>query len=170
MYQNHAKALKGLGIAIIVLAALAIAGCLLGLAFTVFSGGMAATLVPYSYNDASIASEMHEMGLSDDEAVALFAMVFGMIGVALVWAIVCSVFVLVAGIKALGAAADPAKLKSAMTWNIVGAVASFLGCGIITTVLCIIAAVFANKDKAALESGLYYAQPQPQPQYYNYQQ
>lgn len=168
MYQNHAKALKGLGIAIVVLAALSIAGCLLGLAFTVFSGGMAATLVPYSYNDASIASEMHEMGLSDDEAVALFAMLFSMIGAALVWALICSALALVAGIKAMGAANDPAKLKSTMTWNIVGAVASFLGCGIVTTVLCIIVAVFANKDKAALESGLYYAQPQPQ--YYPYQQ
>ena len=168
MYQNHAKALKGLGIAIVVLAALSIAGCLLGLAFTVFSGGMAATLVPYSYNDASIASEMHEMGLSDDEAVALFAMLFSMIGAALVWALICSALALVAGIKAMGAANDPAKLKSAMTWNIVGAVASFLGCGIVTTVLCIIVAVFASKDKAALESGLCYAQPQPQ--YYPYQQ
>ncbi len=129
MYQNHAKAIKGLGIAIIVLAALTIAGCLLGLAFTVFSGSMAATFVPYSYNDASIAADMHEAGLSDDEAIALFTMVFGMIGAGLVWAALCSVFVLVAGIKALGAANDPAKLKGAMAWNIVGAVASFLGHG-----------------------------------------
>lgn len=173
MYQNHAKAIKGLGIAIIVLAALTIAGCLLGLAFTVFSGSMAATFVPYSYNDASIAADMHEAGLSDDEAIALFTMVFGMIGAGLVWAALCSVFVLVAGIKALGAANDPAKLKGAMTWNIVGAVASFLGGGLVTTVLCIIVAVFASKDKAALEAGYFYAQPpaqpQPQPPYYPYQ-
>ena len=80
---------------------------------------------------------------------------------------------LVAGIKALGAANDPAKLKGAMAWNIVGAVASFLGLGLVTTVLCIIVAVFANKDKAALEAGYFYAQPpaqpQPQPPYCPYQ-
>lgn len=163
MYQNHAKAIRYLGIATVILAALSIAGCLIGLALTVFSGSMAAAFAPYAQHDHSIASSLHDAGFTDDEAVALFTVLFGMLGVALVWALICSALALVAGIKAMGAGADPTKLKSATTWSIVGAVASFLGCGIVTTVLCIIVAVFASKDKSALEAGFYYAQPTADP-------
>lgn len=41
MQQNHAKALKGLSIAIIVISALALAGCLIGMVFTAVAGSAA---------------------------------------------------------------------------------------------------------------------------------
>ncbi|MFR0869868.1 MAG: hypothetical protein ACLSGS_13090, partial [Adlercreutzia sp.] len=64
--------------------------------------------------------------------------------------------ILIAGILGVRGAAKPDKLRGIMIWNIVAAVVSLLSCCWVSLVLCIIVAVFANKDRA-----LYAAAPAP---------
>lgn len=147
MNQNHAKAIKGMSIANIVLAALGILGCLClwaligmgGAAMNAYSSG------GYLYTDDGYYYDMDAVNV-----------VFGMGGIVIFLVIVASVLILIAGIIGLRGANDPAKLKSVMVWNIVGAVAGFFS-NWIPMVLCIIVAVFANKDKQLAMMGGYAA-------------
>lgn len=88
---------------------------------------------------------------TDDVSVLL-----GMLGFLVFLVIVCAVLILIAGILGVRGAAKPDKLRGIMIWNIVAAVVSLLSCCWVSLVLCIIVAVFANKDRA-----LYAAAPAP---------
>lgn len=150
MNTTHAKAIKGMSIANIVLAALGIFGCLIACA-GLGAGGAAVTGSGYDY-------------FYTDDGVMIttgdLAGLLGFLGIFVFLGVICFIFVLVAGIMGVRGSDKPEKLKGVMTWNIVGAVASFLTGGLITLVLCIVVAVFANKDKKALAYGTPYgAQP-----------
>lgn len=140
MNTSHAKAIKGMSIANIVLGALGLLGCLFGwMGIGAFTSYVASTGYDYFYTEDGYIIEVSDIN-------ALLAM----LGFLVFWMIVCYVIVLVAGIMGVRGAAKPEKLKGVMIWNIIGAVVSFLGAGIISLVLCIVVAVFANKDKKAL--------------------
>ena len=146
MNTNHAKAIKGMSIANIVLAALGIFGMLIAWA-GLGVGGAAISGSGYDYFDT-------DDGLyftTDDVSVLL-----GMLGFLVFLVIVCAVLILIAGILGVRGAAKPDKLRGIMIWNIVAAVVSLLSCCWVSLVLCIIVAVFANKDRA-----LYAAAPAP---------
>lgn len=147
MNTNHAKAIKGMSIANIVLSALGILGVLvtwMGLG----AGGAAVSGSGYDY---FYTDDGYVIETSDLNAI------LGVLSILVFWVFVCLVLVLVAGIMGVRGANKPEKLKGVMTWNIVGAVAAFLGAGWISLVLCIIVAVFANKDKQALAAAPYAA-------------
>lgn len=150
MNTTHAKAIKGMSIANIVLAALSIFGCLIACA-GLGVGGYAVTGSGYNYV------------YTDDGIVVTtgdVAGILGFLGIFVFLGVICFIFVLVAGIMGVRGSNKPEKLKSVMVWNIVGAVASFFTGGLVTLVLCIVVAVFANKDKQALAYGTPYgAQP-----------
>ncbi len=163
MQQNHAKALKGLSIAIIVISALALAGCLIGMVFTAVAGSAASTYMPEyldSHYDSSYSSS-HELAQHADDALALLTLAsivgIGMMG----WVVLCSVITLVAGIMGVRNCANPAKLGTVFGWGVAGAIIALLSGSFIVMVLCIIMAVFANKDKQLAESGLYGAVAYP---------
>ena len=140
MNTTHAKAIKGMSIANIVLAALGIFGCLIACA-GLGVGGYAVTGSGYDYV------------YTDDGIMVTTGDVAGILAF-------LGIFVLVAGIMGVRGSNRPEKLKGVMVWNIVGAVASFFAGGLVTLVLCIVVAVFANKDKQALAYGTPYgAQP-----------
>lgn len=154
MNTSHAKAIKGMSIANIVLGALGLVGTLI-----VWMGlGAGGSYVANSGYDYFYTDDGYVINTSD------INMVLGLIGFFVFWMLICFVIVLVAGIIGVRGAAKPDKLKGVMVWNIVGAVASFLGAGIVTLVLCIVVAVFANKDRKALTAAPYaapaYAAPQ----------
>lgn len=157
MQQNHAKALKGLSIAVIILSALALLGCIIGIVFTMVAGSIATTYAPQyldSYYDGDYGSS-YELAQDAEDAMAMLALA-GIVGAGLLgWAILCSVVTLIAGIVGLRNAANPAKLGSVFGWSVAGAIVGLIGGGFVTMVLCIIMAVFANKDKQLVESGLY---------------
>ncbi len=150
MNTTHAKAIKGMSIANIVLAALGIFGCLIACA-GLGVGGYAVTGSGYDY----VYTDDGIMVTTGDVAgILAFLGIFVFLGV------ICFIFVLVAGIMGVRGSNKPEKLKGVMVWNIVGAVASFFTGGLVTLVLCIVVAVFANKDKQALAYGTPYgAQP-----------
>lgn len=154
MNTSHAKAIKGMSIANIVLGALGLAGTLI--VWMVLGAG--GSYVANSGYDYFYTDDGYVINTSD------INMILGLIGFFVFWVLICFVIVLVAGIIGVRGAAKPDKLKGVMVWNIVGAVASFLGAGIVSLVLCIVVAVFANKDKKAFEATPYaapvYAAPQ----------
>ncbi len=151
MKNAHAGAIKGLSIATIVLSALGILGAILVM---VFSGVLGAVMLDngvayhFEYNvDGSITGG--GTALDPDEAffVSMLMMLIG--GGLGIWVLVCCIVGLIAGIFGTMHAANPAKLGFVMGWAIAGAILSFLGGNIITVVLLVIVAVFANSDKRA---------------------
>ena len=152
MKNAHAGAIKGMSIAVIVLAALGIIGAIL---IMVFSGLLSAVVLDGGYglmNDLT-----YEYGALDgsyydyfDEDAFFVSMLMMLVGGGLsIWVLVCCVVTLIAGIFGVLHAANPAKLGLVMGWAIAGAILSFLGGSIVTVVLLIIVAVFANADKRA---------------------
>ena len=153
MKNTHAGAIKGMSIAVIVLAALGIIGAIL---IMVFSGLLSAVVLDGGYglmNDLT-----YEYGSLDgsyydylDPEDALFVSILMMLvgGGLSIWVLVCCVVTLIAGIFGVLYAANPAKLGFVMGWAIAGAILSFFGGSIVTVVLLIIVAVFANSDKRA---------------------
>ena len=163
MQTNHAKIIRGLSIATVVLSAIAIAGCVIGL-FALGAGGVAANeygldAVHYSQNhvDGSFATHWDDgyhhgsYALSDDDLMGLlnFGLIVG--AVAVVWELLCAAVSLVAGIMGIRGANVKARLGGVFGWSIAGAVAAFLSGRIVTCVLLVIAAVYASKDKNAPE-------------------
>lgn len=138
MNTNHAKAIKGMSIANIVLAALGIFGMLIAWAgLGVGGAAISGSGYDYFYTDDGLYFT------TDDVSVLL-----GMLGFLVFLVIVCAVLILIAGILGVRGAAKPDKLRGIMIWNIVAAVVSLLSCCWVSLVLCIIVAVFANKDRA----------------------
>lgn len=161
MQTNHANTIKGLSIAVIIIAALGVLGSIIGM---VMMGAMA----PYmEYASTTLEYSDGYYSYSDDAMAAqiLMAVGSGMFG----WVLICCALTLIAGIIALRNRNNPQKLGMVFGWAIVGAVFSFIGAGLITGVLMIIIAVFAYKDKQMVAAGTYnqvampYAAPaQPQ--------
>lgn len=149
MNTSHAKAIKGMSIANIVLASLGIIGILIAWA-GLGAGGAAINNSGYDYfyTDEGYIIEMSDIN-----------MLLGLVGAFVFWGFACLVLVLIAGIMGVRGANKPEKLKGVMVWNIVGAVAAFLGAGIISLVLCIIVAVNANKDKKLYAMAAPYGAP-----------
>ena len=146
MNTNHAKAIKGMSIANIVLAALGMFGMLIAWAgLGVGGAAISGSGYDYFYTDDGLYFT------TDDVSVLL-----GMLGFLVFLVIGCAVLILIAGILGVRGAAKPDKLRGIMIWNIVAAVVSLLSCCWVSLVLCIIVAVFANKDRA-----LYAAAPAP---------
>ena len=134
MNTNHAKAIKGMSIANIVLAALGIFGMLIAWAgLGVGGAAISGSGYDYFYTDDGLYFT------TDDVSVLL-----GMLGFLVFLVIVCAVLILIAGILGVRGAAKPDKLRGIMIWNIVAAVVSLLSCCWVSLVLCIIVAVFAR--------------------------
>lgn len=90
----------------------------------------------------------------DSEDAFLLSMLLMLVGGGVaIWALICCIVALIAGIFGIMHAANPPKLGFVMGWAIAGAVTSFLGAGLITMVLLIIVAVFAYADKRAYRCG-----------------
>lgn len=154
MQVTHERYIKGLSIAVIVLAGIGILGTLIG-ALVIGALGSALGSMPIDYLDSA-----HHHGYThgydyyygmDNAEVLLFLTGIG--GFACAFALICCGVTLVAGIMGLRAAKDPSKLGVAFGWSIAGAVLAFLGCGIPSAVLLIIIAVFAYKDKSYYSLG-----------------
>lgn len=153
MKNAHAGAIKGMSIAVIVLAALGIIGAVL---IMVFSGLLSAVVldggpdIAYHFELAENGAIVGGGSSIDPEDAFIVSMLMMLVGGGLsIWVLVCCVVTLIAGIFGVLHAANPAKLGLVMGWAIAGAILSFLGGSIVTVVLLIIVAVFANSDRRA---------------------
>lgn len=147
MPNSDARLVRGLSIAVIVLSALALAGCLLlfvalGIGGAVLSDPNASFIV--AHNDAAFTQSFAYN--HDTEALAVLAgLGLGIAAFGVGWLTLCHGVVLVAGILGLQASSRPEKLGAAFGWAIAGAVLSLLCANLITMALLIIAAVYLNK-------------------------
>ena len=152
--NQHEKAIRYLGIAVVATSALALLGIIIGFIF--IGVGHAA----WNAYGPDIIQQGYEYGrghhgsgyygdLSVNEAMGLAGLGIGLGYVALGWELITAVVSLVAGILAIRGAADRTKLGGVFGWGIAGAIAAFLGGRLITCVLMIIVAVLAHKDKNA---------------------
>lgn len=152
--NQHEKAIRYLGIAVVATSALALLGIIIGFIF--IGVGHAA----WNAYGPDIIQQGYEYGrghhgsgyygdLSVNEAMGLAGLGIGLGYVALGWELITAVVSLVAGILAIRGAADRTKLGGVFGWGIAGAIAAFLGGRLITCALMVIVAVLAHKDKNA---------------------
>lgn len=169
--NQHEKAIRYLGIAVVVISALAILGTIIGFIFmavgqaawNAYGPDLIQQGLEYDYGRGHHGSGYYG-DLSSSDVMGLMGLTMGIGYVALGWELVTAVVSLIAGILAIRGAADRSKLGGVFGWSIGGAVAAFLGGRLVTCVLLVIAAVFANKDKNAPawpEAGYGYAAPAP---------
>lgn len=168
MQKNHAKAIKGLSIAAIVISAVLIVCYILGMVMVGVTGTYAADyLSSYAYDD--MFDNHYEYHSFDADDAAAFSAIMGVVNVALAFCVIGVVVCLIGGIIALRNYDKPEKLGAVFGWSIAGAILGFVATGVILTVLFVIIAVFANSDKKLYQSGMYYAMNQPYAQAQGYQ-
>lgn len=169
MQTKHAGTIRGLGIAVVVLSAAALALCLLCAVLL----GLTGTFFDSSLLDMATA-EMARSGAFDElygygysyggygmsgaevDSILGFLVVVG--GILLGWESITCVLTLIAGILAMKHAAKVEKLDKLFVWGIVGAVAAFLGGRLITMALLIVVAVFSNFDRNAAQTAQWQTQ------------
>ena len=125
MKNEHAGAIKGLSIAVVVLSAIGIIGAIL---IMVFSGLLSAVLLE---NGPEIAYhlEFNDNGTItgggtafDGEDAFFLSMLMMLVGGGVaIWALICCIVALIAGIFGIMHAANPPKLGFVMGWAIAGA-------------------------------------------------
>lgn len=156
MQPKSARTLRGLSIAIIIISILAIIGSLVmfataGLLTYAATDPDAAASVSMSVEASPEASaQLDELGMTAEDGL----MLIGLLGVAgAILCIVCYLITLIAGIMGTKGAKNLEKVGTAKVWMIIGAIFAAITClsmsptGVVLAVLCIIAAVYANKAK-----------------------
>lgn len=174
MQTNHAKAISGLSIAVVVISAITLVACIVGWFFVTWGGsifnqyGYSEIVESLQSNDLQIHGEARDLSADDIMMFGNFGLAVG--GAALIWEAVMSLISLIAGILGLKNAAKPEKLGKVFGWSIAGAICAFLGGRLATMVLLIIVAVFSYKDKNSATSqpldqpyAQAYSQPMAQP-------
>lgn len=153
MQTSRASYIKGLSIAVIVFAALGIVGAFASFALTGLGTALISDYVPSTIDTAHDYGYNHGLeyryGMDGQEAADLAASLFATVGSAIsIWVLLCHGAMLVAGVIGLRYASKPAKLGVVFGWGVGGAIAAFLSGSLVSMVLLIIVAVFAQKDRA----------------------
>lgn len=150
MQTNHANALRGLSIAVVIIAGLAILACVIGFVFLGVGGSYLANVSPdmweyYMYDGDYYDYDYYDLDGSD--MAAFMALMIGVGGFAIFWELILSVLGLIAGILGLRNYNNPSKLGQVFGWSLAGAIGALLSGNMVTMVLLIIMCVFAYKDK-----------------------
>lgn len=173
MQTPHARTIRGLSIAVVILSILSILGLIFSLAFIGVGGAALGSeevrgAASYSLSmDPDSAYTMEQLGITEDDAFGMLGFLLGLGAVYVFWGIICSIVTLIAGIIGMRNYDKTDKLGKVFGWSIAGAVMAFLYGNIITLVLLIIAAVCASKDRKAStaipygQPASYYSAPQP---------
>ena len=190
--NSDSKTVRGLSIAIVVLAALGILSVIVGFAIIAIFG--------VAVNDPTVIAEIQNElngtayssgnyfdddyiylgGMDSGDILAMLNATVGISAFLLVMGLLCVVVQLIVGVIGIKSCADPSKFSKLFGWTIAGIVVSVLTCSVITLVLFIIVAVYVNKMKklppesfAQQQMGYAGAQPytnqgsyQAQPGYY----
>lgn len=164
MQTSRAKTIRGLSIAVVILSAISIVGSLFCLVFLGVGGvalsdpelqGMVDSAI---YVDPESAAEMERLNLDSSDVMGMMGVLLGLGSAYIIWAIICSIVSLIAGIMGIRNCDKIEKLGGTFGWAIAGAVVSFLYGNIITCVLLVISAVCISRDRKAA-TAIPYGQP-----------
>lgn len=185
MQPTEPKTVRILSIITLILSILALIGSIFGTIALIGSIGMLSDPdVAYMINDAlyedpDFAAALASSGMTIDDFMGIFSAIIGVCAALVVVVAVFCILCIVASVKGIKINDNLDKAGKVMGWSIAAAVLSFLSGRLISMVLYIVAAVFANKIKNySIGSMNYaqqaafgqYAQAATQPQYqYNYQ-
>ena len=174
--NSDIRVVRGLGIATIVLSSIGIAAglavaLLMGVASTSLNDPVVVNALveemqssgsSSAFDDPSAYSSYDFSGMSQDEVMEVAsASIMLLVGLSVGFVVVQAVC-LVAGIMALRASKDPAKLGAVFGWSIAAAVVSLFVGSIISLVLFILLAVFSSRArKAYAVTGGGYQPPMP---------
>lgn len=178
MQKVRAKTIKGLSIANVILSGLCIIIFLIGIivfsALAEYSEPIANSISYSSYgaytSSYDLTAAHHDWGYSygspysydfdldeygfDTDAEVL-ALAFQMLVFLMVAGLILQAVSLAAAIIMLINSDKPQKLGMVFGWGIAGAIIAFLSGGVVQTVLFVLAAVFAYKDRQLYQKGLY---------------
>lgn len=165
MQESDIRVVRGVSTASIVLAVLAILGCVAAMAFSAGLGVVASD----SSNFDGYVEYRDELGatngidaqydMSPEETSALVTTVFGFISAFAGIGIVLCVISLIAGIVGVRNARNPQKAGKIFGWSIAGAICAILMGRVVSCILLIVNAVYANRLKKAAANPAMYAQP-----------
>lgn len=162
MQTKNAGNIKGLGIAVLALSIFVMLCCLLCfvlLGITNAAFGEGTFMDHLAYELSSELNYGYGLGYNGyDMSQGIASFIISILGVLVGWELLTCIVSLVAGIVAMRQAHNIAKYGSIFSWAIAGAIASLLGGRIIATALLVVIAVFANKDKNAVETAQWHAQ------------
>lgn len=164
MQDSNARTVRGIGIAVVILSVLALIMFGLG---AIAVGALGAFVSDPSWYGDGISINGYDHGyydsLSAEEAAGLMSGSMLLVTWLLVWGALCAAVSLVAGILGIRVPAHPDKSGSAFGWSIAGAIVAVLSGRLVTAVLLVIAAVYANKLRHPEPSGYQPQQPYGQP-------
>ena len=165
MYESDVRVVRGVSIASIVLAVLAILGCIAAMALSAGLGVVASDpsnfdgYVEYRDDLGATNGIDAQYDMSAEDASALVTMVFGFISAFSGIGVVLCVISLIAGIVGVRNARNPQKVGKIFGWSIAGAVCAILMGRVISCILLIVNAVYANRLKKAAANPVMNAQP-----------
>ena len=162
------RVVRGVSIANIIIAALAILFWIAITVIMVFAGAVItdpsitsdlSNYLSYEFHHSYYSNDysIEIANLDGDQLLGLVALAIALGAVGSIWFIIGSIIGLIAGILGVRNAAKPEKLGGVFGWSIAAAILSFLGGSFmwVSTALFIIAAVFASRvRKAATQGGV----------------
>ena len=165
MYESDVRVVRGVSIASIVLAVLAILGCIAAMALYAGLGVVASDpsnfdgYVEYRDDLGATNGIDAQYDMSAEDTSALVTMVFGFISAFSGIGVVLCIVSLIAGIMGVRNCRNPQKAGKIFGWSIAGAVCAILMGRVISCILLIVNAVYANRLKKAAANPAMYAQP-----------
>lgn len=165
MQESDIRVVRGVSIATIVLSILAILGCLLVIALFAFGGVVASDpsnfdgYVEYRDDSGMTNGLDAQYEMDAEETSALVTGVFGFLGVFAGLGLVLCVISLVAGIVGIRNCRNPQTVGKIFGWSIAGAICSILMGRLVSCILLVVNAVYANRLKKAAANPAMYAQP-----------
>lgn len=165
MYESSARVVRGVSIATIVLSALAILGCIAAIALSVGLGAVASD--PSNFDgyvehrgDLGATHGLDAQFDMDAESTSvLVTAVFGFLGAFSGIGLALCVVSLIAGIIGVVNSRNAQKAGKIFGWSIAGAVCAILMGRVVSCVLLIVNAVYANRLKKAAANPAAYARP-----------
>ena len=128
MQTSHARTIRGLSIAVVILSILSILGLIFSLAFIGVGGAALGNeevrgAASYSLSmDPDSAYTMEQLGITEDDAFGMLGFLLGLGAVYVFWGIICSIVTLIAGIIGMRNYDKTDKLGKVFGWSIAGAV------------------------------------------------
>ena len=165
MQESDIRVVRGVSIASIVLAVLAILGCIAAMALSAGLGVVASDpsnfdgYVEYRDDLGATNGIDAQYDMSPEETSALVTLAFGFISAFSGIGLVLCIISLVAGIIGVRNCRNPQKVGKIFGWSIAGAICAILMGRVISCVLLIVNAVYANRLKKAAANPAMYAHP-----------